>query len=98
MRTLAIPATIDDRFSENRERNPLDRDRSRAKILGVVALLAPGLHRLREWAYAGFAITFISAFIAHTSSGDPASVAAAPLVALTLLAISYATCRRARAT
>jgi hypothetical protein len=41
-----------------------------AKFLGVVLLLAPVPARLKEWAYAGFAITLVSALIAHFSAGD----------------------------
>jgi len=41
-----------------------------AKFLGVVVLLAPVQARLKEWAYAGFAITLVSALIAHLSVGD----------------------------
>jgi len=41
-----------------------------AKLLGVVLLLAPVPTRLKEWAYAGFAITLGSALIAHLSVGD----------------------------
>ena len=41
-----------------------------AKLLGVALLLAPVPARLREWAYAGFAITLGSALIAHFSVGD----------------------------
>ena len=41
-----------------------------AKFLGVVLLLAPVPARLKEWAYAGFAITLGSALIAHFSLGD----------------------------
>ena len=41
-----------------------------AKLLGVVLLLAPVAPRLKEWAYAGFAITLGSALIAHLSVGD----------------------------
>ena len=41
-----------------------------AKFLGVVLLLAPVPARLKEWAYAGFAITLASALIAHLSVGD----------------------------
>jgi DoxX-like family len=41
-----------------------------AKVLGVVLLLAPVPARLKEWAYAGFAITLGSALIAHLSVGD----------------------------
>ena len=41
-----------------------------AKFLGIVVLLAPVPSRLKEWAYAGFAITLVSALIAHLSLGD----------------------------
>ena len=41
-----------------------------AKLLGVVLLLAPVPARLKEWAYAGFAITLASALIAHLAVGD----------------------------
>ena len=41
-----------------------------AKFLGVLLLLAPVPARLKEWAYAGFAITVGSALIAHFSVGD----------------------------
>src|SRR5262247_533716 len=41
-----------------------------AKLFGVVVLLAPVAARLKEWAYAGFAITLVSALIAHFSVGD----------------------------
>ena len=41
-----------------------------AKFLGVVLLLAPVPPRLKEWAYAGFAITLVSALIAHFAVGD----------------------------
>lgn len=36
-----------------------------AKFLGVAVLLAPAPVRRKEWAYAGFAITLVSALIAH---------------------------------
>jgi hypothetical protein len=41
-----------------------------AKLLGIVVLLAPVPARLKEWAYAGFAITLVSALIAHFSLGE----------------------------
>jgi hypothetical protein len=41
-----------------------------AKLLGVVLLLAPTPARLKEWAYAGFAIDLASAVIAHLSVGE----------------------------
>jgi len=43
-----------------------------AKFLGAFALLIPIVpHRIKVFAYVGFAITLISATIAHLSSGDP---------------------------
>jgi len=41
-----------------------------AKLLGVALLLVPVPARLKEWAYAGFAIILGSALIAHLSVGD----------------------------
>jgi hypothetical protein len=41
-----------------------------AKLLGVIVLLVPVSARLKEWAYAGFAITLGSALIAHFAVGD----------------------------
>src|SRR5215468_6002282 len=41
-----------------------------AKLLGVALILAPVPARLKEWAYAGFAINLASALIAHLSVGD----------------------------
>src|SRR5580693_4225304 len=41
-----------------------------AKLLGVLLLLVPVPARLKEWAYAGFAINLASALIAHLSVGD----------------------------
>jgi hypothetical protein len=42
-----------------------------AKFIGLVLLLAPVPARLKEWAYAGFAIDLASALIAHFALGDP---------------------------
>ena len=41
-----------------------------AKLLGVALLLGPAPARLKEWAYAGFAINLASALIAHLAVGD----------------------------
>ncbi len=61
-----------------------------AKIIGVVVLLIPLIPKeIKDMAYVGFAITFISAFIAHTSSGDPLSVAIMPLIFLGILVVSF---------
>ncbi len=61
-----------------------------AKALGVLALLIPGVPtKVREFAYAGFAITLISASIAHFSVGDPVLFVIDPLLFLGALITSY---------
>lgn len=61
-----------------------------AKPLGGIALLIPGLPRLKEWAYAGFTFSWIAAFVAHYLAKDGAT-AFMPLVLLVFLAVSYVT-------
>lgn len=62
-----------------------------AKIIGAILLLAPVPARVKEWTYAGFGITFISAFIAHVASGDPIANIIMPLVVFAVLIVSYIT-------
>jgi uncharacterized membrane protein len=62
-----------------------------AKILGAVALVLPLPRSVKEWTYAGFAITFVSATTAHLAAGDPVTAAVPPLVAMALLGASYVT-------
>ena len=60
-----------------------------AKILGALTLLIPTIpNRIKEFAYFGFAITLISAIIAHSSSGDGIA-SLDPLVFLGVLIVSY---------
>ena len=59
------------------------------KAIGLILLVAPIPSRFKEMAYSGFAITFITACIAHTISGDPIANRVAPLVILVFLLISY---------
>jgi hypothetical protein len=44
-----------------------------AKFLGVLFLLTPVPQPLKQWAYAGFAMTIVSALIAHIAVGDGAA-------------------------
>ena len=61
-----------------------------AKGLGAIVLLAPGLPKLKDWAYAGFTFAWIAALIAHYLAHDgPRGFT--PLVLLVLLAVSYVT-------
>ncbi len=62
-----------------------------SKLIGVILLLIPFAGRLKEWVYAGFTINFISASIAHLSSGDPTSAGMMPLIILIVLLTSYVT-------
>jgi hypothetical protein len=61
-----------------------------AKLLGAVTLLAPGVAKLKEWAYAGFTFAWIAACVAHYLAKD-GPVAFMPLILLLLLAVSYFT-------
>jgi uncharacterized membrane protein YphA (DoxX/SURF4 family) len=67
-----------------------------AKILGAIVLLIPIKGQWKEWAYAGFAITFVSAFIAHTASGDPINNRIGPVVFLIVLLLSYFTYHKSK--
>jgi hypothetical protein len=69
-----------------------------AKLLGVVLILAPVPARLKEWAYAGFAITLVSGLIAHFSVGDGAEVWGWAAATLVLWLLSYYLWLRLQAT
>ena len=69
-----------------------------AKLLGVLLLLAPVPARLKEWAYAGFAITLGSALIAHFSVGDGPEAWGFAAGTSVLWALSYFFWRRLQAT
>ena len=65
-----------------------------AKVVGIVLLLLPVPARLKEWAYAGFAITLISALIAHFAVGDGPQAWSWPAITSVLWALSYVFWRR----
>jgi len=69
-----------------------------AKVAGVVALLLPMLPaRVKEWAYAGFAINLVSAIIAHLSIGDRPAALAPSAITSVLWGLSYFFWRRLQA-
>ena len=59
------------------------------KILGGIAIAAPGFPRLKEWAYAGIVIDLVGAAVSHAAVGDPVFRIAFPLVLLGVAAVSY---------
>ncbi|MGK6350798.1 DoxX family protein [Parapedobacter sp. DT-150] len=61
-----------------------------AKFMAAIALWLP-VRLLKEAAYIGLAINFVSAFIAHTAVGDPIGAGIYPLVVLAILIVSYIT-------
>src|SRR5258708_22004054 len=69
-----------------------------AKVFGVVLLLAPVPTRLKEWAYAGFAIDLGSALIAHLSVGDGPEASGWAAGTVVLWGRSYFLSRRLHAT
>src|SRR4051794_38289006 len=60
------------------------------KLAGVAVLLAPGLPRLKEWAYAGFMFDLTGAAVSHTASGAGFGRIVLPLVFLGLGLASWA--------
>jgi DoxX-like family len=69
-----------------------------AKLFGVVLLLTPVPARLKEWAYAGFAIDIASAIIAHLALGDGPQAWGWAAVTGVLWGLSYFCWRRLQAT
>jgi uncharacterized membrane protein YphA (DoxX/SURF4 family) len=59
------------------------------KLLGVVAILAPGFPRVKEWAYAGIFFDLTGAAVSHAASGDGAANVLTPLVILAVVIASY---------
>jgi hypothetical protein len=60
------------------------------KVAGALSLILPIIKgRVKEWAYAGFAITMISAFISHWAVDGVSGQTFFPLFFLAILATSY---------
>ena len=60
-----------------------------AKIIAGIVLLIPFQSRIKDWAYAGLGIVFISAAYTHISLHDEIGKTIAPLVFLGIMSISY---------
>jgi hypothetical protein len=60
------------------------------KIAGTLVLILPMINsRYKEWAYAGLAFTFISAFISHTAIDGFSFQSFFPLIVFAILMTSY---------
>lgn len=59
------------------------------KLLGVLAVLAPKMPLLKEWAYAGFFFAMSGAAISHIALHDPVTEILPSLLLLTLTIISW---------
>jgi hypothetical protein len=60
------------------------------KLLGAATILAPGLPRLKEWAYAGMFFDLTGAAASHAAAGDPAPGVLTPLLLLAIVVASWA--------
>ncbi len=59
-----------------------------AKLIGALVLIIPQIPtRVKEWAYAGFGINFISAAITHVAINDVKGITM-PIVLIVLLIVS----------
>lgn len=60
------------------------------KVSGALALIIPQIPgRIKEWAYAGFAFDFISAFVSLWVIDGPKGMTFTPIVAIVILVLSY---------
>jgi len=59
------------------------------KLLGVVAILAPKLPLIKEWAYAGFFFLMSGAIFTHFAVGDEAAEYFGPSLLLILTIVSW---------
>ena len=60
------------------------------QLIGLVLLIVPAVPaQLKEWAYVGFGILYISAVVAHIAIGDPINNTVMAIVFFGLLLASY---------
>jgi hypothetical protein len=58
------------------------------QLLGAAAIAAPGLPRVKEWAYAGMYFTLTGAALSHAAAGDPLTKILVPLALLVAVVTS----------
>jgi uncharacterized membrane protein YphA (DoxX/SURF4 family) len=67
------------------------------KLLGAIAILSPGLPRLKEWAYAGMFFDLTSAVISRAVAGGDAIKILPPLLVVAIVILSWSMCPAGRA-
>lgn len=60
-----------------------------AKLLGAVAVLQNSFKTIKEWAYAGFAFSFIGAFASRAFVHDTGAFLILPLIMLAYMFVTY---------
>ena len=60
-----------------------------AKWLALIAILQPNFKVIKEWAYAGVSVNFISAFASRAFVGDSFFETILPIIMLGFMFISY---------
>jgi len=65
-----------------------------AKTLGIVAILVPGMQKVKEWAFAGLVFDLIGALYSHLSVGDPVGGWMPAAIGLVLVGGSYLSYRK----
>src|SRR5262245_17413692 len=60
------------------------------KVLAILAILWPGLPRLKEWAYAGILFNMLGALVSHLARDDGAWILAVNLVIAAITMASWA--------
>jgi uncharacterized membrane protein YphA (DoxX/SURF4 family) len=60
------------------------------KIFGAVAIIFPGMPRIREWAYAGMVFDLTGAAFSRSAAGDSVIMVIVPIAIVSLVAISWA--------
>ena len=61
-----------------------------AKLAAAAVLLAPGLRRLKEWAYAGVVINMVGAAVSQVAAHQPAGNVVPPAAFTGLAVLSWA--------
>ncbi|MFB9844382.1 DoxX family protein [Mucilaginibacter ginsenosidivorans] len=59
------------------------------KLLGIAAILTPGIPKIKEWAYAGLTFDVAGALSSHLLNGDPPTIWMPAFIGLVLVTGSY---------